>query len=52
MKMSTIKRLDPRLKKSPDLDPPDMTINLEALTTAPQKKPDRCSSLQNVLANF
>lgn len=38
MKMNTIKRLDPRLKKSPALDPPDMTINLEALTTAPQKK--------------
>lgn len=37
MKMSTINRLDPRFKKSPNLDPPDMTIYLEALTTVPQK---------------
>lgn len=37
MQMSTINRLDPRFRKSPDLDPPDTTIYLEAPTTAPQK---------------
>lgn len=37
MKISTINRLDLRFKKSPDLDPPDMTIYLEPLTTASQK---------------
>lgn len=42
MKMSTINRLDPRFKKSPDLDPPDMTI--WKLSSLPHKKTDRCSS--------
>lgn len=37
MQMSTINRLGPRFRKSPDLNPPDTTICLEALTTAPQK---------------
>lgn len=36
--MSTISRLDPRFRKCPDPDPPDMTAYLEALTTASQKK--------------
>lgn len=36
--MSTINRLDPRFRKCPDQDLPDMAVCLEALTTAPQKK--------------
>ena len=35
--ISTINRLDPRFRKCPDPDPTDMTVCLEALTTAPQK---------------